>query len=360
MNRCFVVFTALAIVAAFAAPAQAQQSAAYTNPMDDANDVQNWYMYDYFGYWAVDASPIAGHDGVNSLNCNDGSGLDYLGYNFMQIQSSPIDINGMQDPILSWWCLLDIPDPNQNYGYGYLEMYDGNFNQYFSWTMGLGGYEDLQCSDTWHQHQVPIPSNIQGSFVFSPYIYFEDYYYNPGNQGWFVDHMQILVADTTPPDPIGDLAAANATLTEIELTWSSPNDDDTSGETASFDLRLSTNPITETTFNSATEVSGEPAPGANGSGHNVLVTGLTEATTYYFAIRTTDIAGNVSLISNVASLATLTPPPPPPPSGPPQFVEEIKVKDDILPCSAGASAAPTGLMALAGLIVLGFVLRRKA
>jgi len=144
------------------------------------------------------------------------------------------------------------------------------------------------------------------------------------------------------------------------VDWSAPHDNDISGVTASFDLRYSTSPITGTNFDSATQVNGEPAPGAEGTPASVLVTGLTQNTTYFFAIRTTDIAGNVSPVSNVPSLATLAPPPPPPPppAAPPP-PPELPPKN-ILPCSAGTSAAPTGLMALAGLIALAFALRRKA
>lgn len=345
------VLAVLAAVAAFPTPAQAQMAAAYTNPLDSSSDVSSWYLYDYYNYWAVDSTPIAGYDGGGSLNCNDGTGLDYLGYNYMYIESVPIDIDGLQDPILSWWCLVDLPDPSLNYFDGYLNLYDGNYNQYYGLSMGLGGWQDLQCSDDWHQHQVAIPSYIQGALIFSPYIYFEDYYYQAGNQGWFIDQLQILVADVTPPDAIGDLNAANPTLTEIELSWTTPFDDDVSGVTASFDLRFSTSPINGTNFSSANTVTGEPNPDVEGTQHNVLLTGLTEDTTYFFAIVTTDIAGNVSAVSNVASIATLAPPPPPPPPSS-ATGDEIEVKDDILPCSAGTTAAPMGLLALAGLIAL--------
>lgn len=356
-HRCLVSTAALVAVAiaslAFPAPALAQQAATYTNPLDQQSDVSGWYLYDYYSYWAVDSSPINGHDGGGSLNCNDGTGLDYLGYNYMYMESAPIDISGLQDPILSWWCLIDLPDPSQNYFDAYLYLYDGNYNQSYGVSMGINGYEELECSSDWHQHQVTIPSNIQGSVIFSPYVYFEDYYYNAGNQGWFIDEMQILVADTTPPADIADLAASNPTLTEIQVDWSSPADDDVSGVTASFDLRYSTSPINGTNFDAATQVTGEPNPDVEGTPHSVLVTGLTEDTTYFFAIKTTDIAGNVSGVSNVASMTTLAPPPPPPPppsSNAPAGPDEPP--DDILPCSAGTSAAPTGLLALAGLVVL--------
>jgi MYXO-CTERM domain-containing protein len=90
------------------------------------------------------------------------------------------------------------------------------------------------------------------------------------------------------------------------------------------------------------------------------VTGLTADTTYYFAIKTTDKAGNVSLISNGTSATTLPPPPPPAPPTINANAGLIEEDEDILPCSAGTAAAPAGLMALAGLIALAFGLRKKA
>ena len=366
MNRYFAVFAVLAAVAAFAAPAQAQQAAAYLNPFDAPSDFPaTWYQFGDPFPWAVDGSPAGGHSGAACLNWNNGSDLDgYYPWGYWYTEE--MDLSQYSSPVLSFWCRWDMdPDPywhyreiyiyeNTNYNYFYLPFnadYDGD------------GSPDLDCGATnqWHEHQIVLTPELAGAsnVVFQFYTYLNDSD-GAGYEGWFIDDFAILGPDVTPPDAISDLAAANPTLTEIELSWTSPNDDDVSGTTASFDLRVSTSPINGTTFANATQVTGEPAPGANGSAHNILVTGLTEDTTYFFAIQTTDIAGNVSPISNVPSLSTLAPPPPPPSTGGGETVDEIEVKDDILPCTAGASAAPMGLMALAGLIVLGFVLRRKA
>jgi purple acid phosphatase-like protein len=357
-SRSLIVTAALAAAVlatvAFPAPALAQQAAAYTNPLDSQSDVSGWYFYDYYNWWAVDNSPIAGHDGNASLNINDGTSVDQAYNLYMYFESTPIDISGLDTPILSFWCLADLPDPNNNYYYRYFDIYDSNYNYYYEWSMGPSGWGDLTCTDQWHQHMLPIPADIAsaGSLLLDPYCYFENYG-DSNLQGWFIDQIQILVADTTPPDAVADLAAVNPTLTEIEVTWSAPHDDDVSGVTASYDLRYSTSPITGTNFAQATQVTGEPTPDVEGTPHSVLVTGLTEATTYYFAIQTTDIAGNVSAISNVASVATLTPPPPPPPPPAPNVIPEVEEPPkDILPCSAGTSAAPNGMLILAGLVAL--------
>nr|HPR62493.1 hypothetical protein [Prolixibacteraceae bacterium] len=63
--------------------------------------------------------------------------------------------------------------------------------------------------------------------------------------------------------------------------------------------------ITVGNFANATQVGGVPAPQEAGSAETFTLTGLNAATTYYFAIKTTDEALNVSGISNVLSVQTL-------------------------------------------------------
>ncbi len=110
-------------------------------------------------------------------------------------------------------------------------------------------------------------------------------------------------------------AEAQTTPTSIQLNWTAPGDDGSIGTATSYDLRYSTAAITATNFASATRWNAMPAPVASGTSQSVTVTGLNPATTYYFAIKSTDDAGNVSPISNVLAKATpalpdLTPPAP--------------------------------------------------
>ena len=113
-------------------------------------------------------------------------------------------------------------------------------------------------------------------------------------------------ADTTAPAAITDLVASDATVSSIKLTWNSPGDDDNMGTATSYDIRYSTLPITESNFSAVTQLAGEPSPAAAGASQNVTVTGLAQDTTYYFAMKTSDEAPNISALSNVVSLATLS------------------------------------------------------
>jgi hypothetical protein len=358
MNRSVLAAVGvLALVAAIATPASAQQVAVYTNPLDQQSDVSNWSYIEGYPWYPTTGNNVAGYTG-NCMSHNDGSGnLDWWFYGYGE--SDLISLQGLQDPIFSFWCRHDLGQPD--YRDHYIQFYDAQWNYGQFMTLGPQGYGytlDCDTSGDWHQHLIPIDQQIisSGAMRWYWWAYFEYYsFYPSGYDGWAFDHFQVLVPDITAPDLITNLAATNPTLTEIALSWTSPADDDTSGVAASFDLRMSTTPITNVNFSSATQLTGEPAPDVAGTQHNVLVPGLTHSTTYYFAIQTTDHAGNVSLISNVPSVSTLSPPPPPPPPGGPLVIVEEEVEEDILPCAAGSSAAPTGLLALAGLILLAAV-----
>jgi flagellar hook capping protein FlgD len=85
----------------------------------------------------------------------------------------------------------------------------------------------------------------------------------------------------------------------VVLTWTAPGDDGQIGTASAYDLRLSTAPIDDASWSAATVVSGLPSPQPAGARQSTVVRGLTYGTTYYFAIKTADDAGNWSGLSNV-------------------------------------------------------------
>jgi hypothetical protein len=120
-----------------------------------------------------------------------------------------------------------------------------------------------------------------------------------------IDNFEIgIFVDSTPPANITDLAASSSSATTADLTWTAPGDDGNQG-TAAYDVRYSTSPITSgSAFNVATQVNGAPAPLPANSTQTMKVSGLAASTTYYFAIKTIDEAGNVAGLSNSASATT--------------------------------------------------------
>ncbi len=111
-------------------------------------------------------------------------------------------------------------------------------------------------------------------------------------------------ADTTPPAAVTNLATSSPTSNSITLTWTAPGDDGSTGTATSYDIRYSTATITDTNWASATQVSGEPTPLVAGTNQSMVVSGLSAATTYYFALKTSDEVPNVSALSNVPSGTT--------------------------------------------------------
>lgn len=103
----------------------------------------------------------------------------------------------------------------------------------------------------------------------------------------------LALAGTSP-------ARAQALPDSVTLTWTDPGDDGMVGTATSIDLRRSQNPITLANWSQATVVPGVQSPGPAGTAEALIVRGLTYGTTYYFAMRVADEAGNWSGLSNVA------------------------------------------------------------
>jgi len=99
-------------------------------------------------------------------------------------------------------------------------------------------------------------------------------------------------------------ARAQVSANSVTVSWTTPGDDGTIGTASQFDLRYSTSPITTNNFSSATRWTQTPVPTAPDTHQTVVVTGLSPATTYYFAIKTADEVPNWSGISNVIQATT--------------------------------------------------------
>ncbi|QJD81914.1 fibronectin type III domain-containing protein [Cohnella herbarum] len=123
-------------------------------------------------------------------------------------------------------------------------------------------------------------------------------------------------SDTTPPAAVSNLSVTDDkndnsywrwSVASLVLNWTAPGDDGTTGTAASYDIRYSTSPITVgASWNNASQVVAVPVPAAAGTAQSKIVRRLKAGTTYYFAMKTTDHAGNVSSISNIGSRALLS------------------------------------------------------
>jgi len=102
--------------------------------------------------------------------------------------------------------------------------------------------------------------------------------------------------DTTPPAAITTLnAEVGANNGEIKLSWLASGDDEmTGGPAASYEVRYILNDTWETwvpAFSEGTLAPDPPAPSSPGSLETMIVDGLTEYTTYCFAVKIYDEMG---------------------------------------------------------------------
>jgi len=95
--------------------------------------------------------------------------------------------------------------------------------------------------------------------------------------------------------------AGGAYSSSVTVSWTASGDDGMVGTATGYDLRYSTNHITESNWTTATRVSGLPVPLPAGTEQSATIDGLSDDQTYYFAIRAVDEAGNWSPVSNNSS-----------------------------------------------------------
>ena len=125
------------------------------------------------------------------------------------------------------------------------------------------------------------------------------------NSGELSNLASLTLADTVPPSAVSDFAVGAVTTRTIELRWTAPGGDGTSGRATSYELRRSDQEINEQNWDSATPISGLPTPAAAGAAEAFVVTDLQPNTTAFLALKSHDDGANVSILSNVVSATTL-------------------------------------------------------
>ena len=121
-------------------------------------------------------------------------------------------------------------------------------------------------------------------------------------------YRSLTQEQSEPPGPITALVAQTLAHDQVRLHWTAAGGDGNQGAAAHYELRYATTPITAQNFGRATLVPIKRLPRPSGTADTVLVTGLDATTTYYFALRTRDLLGQGSPVSEVVSATTLAPP----------------------------------------------------
>ena len=126
--------------------------------------------------------------------------------------------------------------------------------------------------------------------------------------GGDTDHTAPVVrsGDTVAPELVLDLAVIDSTASSVTLRWTAPGDDGAEGRASAYDVRFIRTYIDPLAWETATPVSGEPAPRGAGTAQTSAVQGLTSGTSYTSALRACDDVGYWSGISNLVSTTTLS------------------------------------------------------
>lgn len=165
-------------------------------------------------------------------------------------------------------------------GQGDFKVYAGSPD---NWTLLVT--DPLNTYNTWKEHLV----NVDTQFIRIERTS------NDANMAEIVLYGSYVgPSDTTPPADITDFTATPGTSGSVDLTWTAPGDDGTTGTASSYDIRYSTRPINKANFTDATQAVSIPMPSSAGSSESMTVSGLAANTTYYFALMTVDDADNTS------------------------------------------------------------------
>ncbi len=107
-----------------------------------------------------------------------------------------------------------------------------------------------------------------------------------------------------PPSAVADLGVTSVTDSSVTLGWSAPANEDASVRGVDYEVRSRRDTLTAGGWNSALEVARFRTTVATGRQITLPLRGFEPGTQYAFALRTTDEAGNVSGISNIATATT--------------------------------------------------------
>ncbi len=110
--------------------------------------------------------------------------------------------------------------------------------------------------------------------------------------------------DSVAPAAINNVTVAQTTDNSAVLAWTATGDDGSSGQAALYEVRVSSQPITDANFASAGLVANAMTPMTAGSAEQFVVAGLSPGTIYFFAIKAIDDVGNKSIASNAPTTTT--------------------------------------------------------
>ncbi len=125
-----------------------------------------------------------------------------------------------------------------------------------------------------------------------------------------------MLIDRLRPAAVLDLSARALGTTSVRVNWTVTGDDSLAGAPARVLLRRALIPLDESNFNTGLIVAAR-VPGAAASADSTDLLGLPEGSTWWFAMRVLDEAGNASALSNPDSASL--------PGQPPGTIADLRV-----------------------------------
>jgi len=117
---------------------------------------------------------------------------------------------------------------------------------------------------------------------------------------------RLIPPDDVGPEPVGDLTADAPGTHQVMLHWSAPADRGAVARAVAYEVRVADAPIDDVSFALARPVPQALVPGVPGAAEALLATGLREGATQWLALRSRDVLGNWSPVSNVPAVTTAT------------------------------------------------------
>ncbi len=122
-----------------------------------------------------------------------------------------------------------------------------------------------------------------------------------GNAPGAAGTVTLVIVDNQPPAPISPLKLVPLSVTSVsaKLQWTATGNNGALGTATVYDLRYVVGAaavMSDTSYQTAFQVGGVPAPAVSGTVQSFTVTGLTPATNYCFAIKASDAAGNIGAL----------------------------------------------------------------
>ncbi len=131
-----------------------------------------------------------------------------------------------------------------------------------------------------------------------------------GNESPLSNVLQVqTLDDTVPPSRVTSLTYGRRLSDAIQIHWNAPSHVNYAGVTepaAAYEVRYSESPINESNWDLANKVTSAvpPVPLAPGTYQSLWVRKLKPGTRYYFGLKSRDLAGNWSQLSNVINTTT--------------------------------------------------------